>query len=97
MCAFRQDNDKKRQWRRWCERFEKELRATGIPEYILEDEMRFFVMLEHEYDDWERENDPWEIEELTPDQARALRELLADQFPEYHQMLVRRLNGIIDK
>src|SRR5690348_7853990 len=53
--AFRRRRD---EWDEFLKRHGAELRACGLPDYVVADRMRFLVFLDHGYDDWGRVENP---------------------------------------
>lgn len=47
--AFRRRRD---EWDEFLSRHGAELRACGIPDYVVAKKMRFLVFLDHGYDEW---------------------------------------------
>ena len=81
--AFRRQRS---EWDEFLKRHGPELRECGVPDYITRDRMRFFVCLEHGYDDWghalSRPSTAWSPGFLTPEQAGRLAEFIARHFGE---------------
>jgi hypothetical protein len=96
--SFRRKRD---EWDEFLKRHGAELRACGVPDYVTRDRNRFFLFLDHGFDEYGRVDSrpcvPWSIALLTPEQASRLADFIARHFGEeqYHDLLreLRRQAG----
>ena len=91
--SFRRKRD---EWDEFLKQHGAELRECGVPDYVTRHRMRFFVFLDHGYDDWgqgERQlADVWTIKFLSSEQAARLADFIVRHFgEEQYRDLVREL------
>jgi len=83
--SFRRKSEAQRAWQVWVDQHRATLLKCSLPEFVFSDEPRWFRFVEH--DGWDQES-CWSITMLSPDQASALHDLLAN---EYRSVEYRRL------
>jgi hypothetical protein len=74
--AFRGRRD---EWAKFLRQYGPELRACGLPEHIVADKLRFFVFLDHGFDQWgwaRSPHDYFDARVLTDDQIARLAEFV---------------------
>jgi hypothetical protein len=54
--AFRR---RRNEWDDFLKRHGEELRACGLPDHVIADRLRFFVFLDHGFDEWDRVKNPY--------------------------------------
>lgn len=83
--AFRRHKD---DWKEFLRHHSQELAKTGVPEYVLRDRLRFFVFLDHGFDEhgWGKApHDFFDSRTLTDDQIMILADLVAHHFGEHYR------------
>ncbi len=73
--AYRRDGKPEHDWDRWLAENREALLASGVPEYIYRDRLRFTRVVYHEHD-WDC---GWHVGLLTPTEAGVLHRLLVEQ------------------
>ncbi len=74
---FRRDGAKASKWKHWLATHRDTLVRCGLPDYVLRDELHWYLFLEQ--GGWEQESG-WNVQMLTRDQARTLRDFLAAEY-----------------
>jgi hypothetical protein len=82
--AYRRDSQKAQEWRKWLLKNQAALDRCGIPEFILEDELSWFVFLDHGFYGNRQDRNQFQLEDLSAKQLQELyaflnRELSADE------------------
>jgi hypothetical protein len=86
--AFRRRRD---EWDDFLKRHGAELRACGLPDYVVAHRIRFVVFLDHGYDQWGWAENPhsfFDARILTDEQIARLAELAAKQVDARYGVLV---------
>lgn len=86
--AFRQQRD---DWSSFLRRHAEELRSCGVPEEVVRDRQRFFIFLDHGYDERGWAKTPhvcFDSRILTDEQISRLADFTARHFSEKYRVLV---------
>lgn len=84
--SFRRERD---DWDEFLKRFGPELRACGIPDYVVAKKMRFLVFLDHGHDQWgwaENHHAFFDSRSLTDEQIGRLAELVGTHIEERYRV-----------
>lgn len=90
--SFQQHREKTRDWREWVRRNHNRLVDCGIPHDVVADELRWFVFIDHCYDQWSG----WSIDQLSAEQARNLFDFLIDEYGEGYDPENSSLVNLLD-
>jgi hypothetical protein len=86
--AFRRRRD---EWDEFLSQHGTELRACGIPDFVVAKKMRFLVFLDHGFDQWGWAKNPqgfFDARVLTDEQIARLAKLVARQIDQRYGVLV---------
>jgi hypothetical protein len=84
--AFRQQRD---EWSEFIRQHGEEMRSFGVPDEVLRDRLRFFVFLDHGFDEWGWAKSPhqfFDARSLSDDQIARLAESVAKHFGEQYRV-----------
>jgi hypothetical protein len=86
--AFRR---RRNEWDGFLERHGAQLRACGLPDRVVADRLRFFVFLDHGFDQWKWAKNPhafFDARVLTDDQIARLAEIVGRHVDAGYRVLV---------
>ncbi len=86
--AFRQRRD---EWSDFLRHHAEELRSCGLPDEVLRDRLRFFVFLDHGFDERVWAKSPhafFDARPLTDEQIGRLAEFVARHFGEHYRVRI---------
>jgi len=86
--SFRRKRD---EWSEFLRRRAKELRGCGVPDEVLRDRLRFFVFLEHGFDQWGWGRNPhnfFDARVLSDEQIARLAYFVARHFGDESRVLI---------
>lgn len=87
------DSDRRRAWRVWVSQRLDALIRSGVPDFVYNDEFRWFRFVGHEGIDQET---GWSVDLLSLEQVSALRNLLEDEKePFEYRDLIRILTKVL--
>jgi hypothetical protein len=82
---------RRNEWDEFLERHGQELRACGLPDYLLADRLRFLVFLDHGFDEWGWGKNPhafFEARLLTDDQIARLADFVGQHIDPRYRITV---------
>jgi len=92
--SFRR-NKKDKEWKEWCKLHQNILNTFGIPEKIFETEERWFIFLEHGYDevDWSNKSQNiFTVNLLKKKELISLSNFLLEEYGTEYNSLIKELN-----
>ena len=86
--AFRRQKD---EWSEFLRHHAEDLRACGIPDEVSRDRLRFFVFLDHGFDEWGWGRSPhafFDTRVLSDEQIACLAEFVSQHFGEQYRTVI---------
>jgi len=88
-----------REWNKWVKHSRHILNECGIPDYIYKSKKRWYIFLEHKYDEVGWFNDhhsAWSIDNLSKDGAKKFHDFIAREYPNEYLDLLKSLESIFN-
>ncbi len=88
------------EWRIWLNQNSHHLMANcGVPEYIIKDEKRWFIFLDHGYDEvgwYEDQHMAWDINRLSPEEAKNFYDFIKIQYGNKYNSLLDEISQLFN-
>lgn len=78
--SYRKNRGKTQEWAEWVRQNRNRLHDCGVPSDLYADKLRWFVFIDHCYDQWT----DWSIDDLSESQSRNLFDFLINEYGEGH-------------